>query len=127
MTKQTVAKAEVPADIQRELIKGIIEIARHKEFYGHIIQQFQKVYVRNPHQVPTACVGRFPGEKFIKLWLNLDYFKSLYEESGKPAWNYVLGAIEHETLHIVCFPAGTIVSGSFLPIEQTKVDRKSVV
>jgi predicted metal-dependent peptidase len=97
MPSQTLAKV----DIQKELIKGIIHIARHKEFYGHVVQQFQKVYVRHPHHVPTAAVGRFPGEKFIKLWLNLDYFGSLYEEKGKEAWNYVLGAEEHEIVHSV--------------------------
>jgi len=100
MSSQTPAKCKVPEDIKKELIKGIIHIARHKEFYGHVIQQFQKVYVRHPHRVDTACVGRFPGEKFIKLWLNLDFFESFYEKKGKDAWNYVLGAEEHEILHI---------------------------
>jgi predicted metal-dependent peptidase len=94
------ADQKIPVDIQKELIKGIIHIARHKEFYGHVIQQFQKVYVRHPHHVSTAAVGRFPGEKFIKLWLNLDYFEELYEASGKDAWNFVLGAEEHEILHL---------------------------
>jgi intein/homing endonuclease len=117
MPSQTPAKCKVPEDIKKELIKGIIHIARHKEFYGHVIQQFQKVYVRHPHRVDTACVGRFPGEKFIKLWLNLDFFESFYEKKGKDAWNYVLGAEEHEILNI-CFPAGTMVSGSFKPIEE---------
>lgn len=111
------SQTPVKVDVQKELIKGIIDIARHKEFYGHVIQQFQKVYVRHPHHVNTAAVGRFPGEKFIKLFLNLDYFGSLYDEKGKGAWNFVLGAEEHEIIH-VCFTAGTMVSGSFKPIEE---------
>src|SRR3990172_3498167 len=110
-----------PIDVQKELIKGIIHIARHKEFYGHVIQQFQKVYVRKPHSVDTAAVGRFPSEKFIKLWLNLDYFEGIIKECGKEAWNFIVGAEEHEILHIVCFPAGTMVSGAFQPIEELAV------
>ena len=47
----------------KELIKGIVHIARHKEFYGHIVQQLEKVWVHGNHRVPTACVGRFPGER----------------------------------------------------------------
>jgi predicted metal-dependent peptidase len=95
-------KMAAVVDVQKELIKGIIHIARHKEFFGHVIQQFQKVYVRNPHHVDTAAVGRFPGERFIKMWMNLDYVSSLYEKNGKDAWNYVLGLEEHEILHLVC-------------------------
>jgi predicted metal-dependent peptidase len=90
-----------PADIRKELIKGIIHIARHKEFYGHVIQQFQKVFVKGEHRVDTAAVGRFPGEKFIKMWMNLDFFEGLYKDGKDIGWNLLLGAEEHEILHIV--------------------------
>ena len=56
-------------DIKKELIKSIISMVRHKEFYGHVVQQFEKVFVSGMHPINTAAVGRFPGDRFIKLTL----------------------------------------------------------
>jgi predicted metal-dependent peptidase len=89
-------------DIPKQLIRGVVELTRHKEFYGHVVQQFEKVYVEPPHQINTAAVGRMPGERFIKLYLNTAYFQSLYDANSRDkAWQYVLGALEHEILHVV--------------------------
>lgn len=89
-------------DIKNELIKGIIHIARTWEYFGHVIQQFEKVYVRNPHAIDTAAVGRFPGERFIKLWLNLDCYEEFYQKFGKEtAWLFMVGDELHEILHVV--------------------------
>ena len=101
-------------DIQKELIRSIISVVRHKEFYGHIVQQFQKVFVKGQHQIDTAAVGRFPGERFIKLIYNEDYFRGLYEEQLASANTHedrrkamhkgqliASGASEHEILHVV--------------------------
>lgn len=90
-------------DISKELIKGVVYLARHKEFYGHIIQQFQKVFVSGDHRVDTAAVGRVPGDRFVKLYLNEDFFQKIFKESSdsKKAWNYMLAVLEHEIIHVV--------------------------
>jgi predicted metal-dependent peptidase len=93
-------------DIKRELIRGVVDLTRSKEFYGHVVQQFQKVYLKGDEKlaaaIPTAAVGRVPGDRFVKLYLNLDYFGTIYAKHGeKKGWEYVLGALEHETLHII--------------------------
>jgi predicted metal-dependent peptidase len=89
-------------DVDREVIKGIVDIARNKEFYGHIIQQFERVFVGDDHPVETAAVGRIPGDRFIKMYLNRKLFHNLFKEHGKQkGWTYMLGVLEHEILHIV--------------------------
>lgn len=91
-----------PAKVKKELIKGIVHLARHKEFYGHIVQQFQKVWVDGKHRVNTAAVGRFPGERFIKMWLNTDFFGDIFAKNQRDqAWTYMLNVLEHEIIHIV--------------------------
>jgi predicted metal-dependent peptidase len=103
--------------IEKELIKGIVDIARHKEFYGHIIQQVERIFVDEKHTIQTAAVGRVPGDRFIKMYLSRKFFTDIYEENSREkAWIFMLGVLEHEILH--CFPAGTMVGGSFLPIEK---------
>lgn len=101
-------------DIKKELVRSIISVVRHKEFYGHVVQQFEKIFVQNPHRIETAAVGRFPGERFIKLIYNEDYFRGLYDEQMAKAKNdleardamhrgrlLASGASEHEILHVV--------------------------
>lgn len=89
-------------DVAKHLLKGVVHLARHKEFYGHIIQQFQKVYVDGDHRVETAAVGRVQGDRFIKLYLNEDFFgKIVAENSREESWRYILGVLEHEVLHVV--------------------------
>lgn len=88
--------------MEKETIKGIVHLSRHKEFYGHIVQQLQKVYVPEGHRISTAAVGRVPGERFIKMYLNLKFFSDLYDEGGKDkGWTHMLSVLEHEILHIV--------------------------
>ena len=88
--------------IEKELIKGVVHLARHKEFYGHIVQQLQKVFVSGEHRVDTAAVGRVPGERFIKMYLNQDFFNGIFEKNGRDkGWKYMLGVLEHEILHII--------------------------
>lgn len=98
-------------DIKKELIKSIISMVRHKEFYGHVVQQFEKVFVEGNHSINTAAVGRFPGDRFIKLIYNKDYFRGLYKEQFdktkdrtvalKKSRLLASGATEHEILHVV--------------------------
>jgi predicted metal-dependent peptidase len=88
--------------MEKETIKGIVHLSRHKEFYGHVVQQLQKVYLPEGHKISTAAVGRVPGERFIKMYLNLKFFSDLYEEGGKDkGWTHMLSVLEHEILHIV--------------------------
>ena len=102
-------------DIRKELVRSIVSLHRYKEFYGHVVQQLQKVFVGDNHPIKTAAVGRYPGEKFVKLYYNENYFRGLYEEqlilamknSEKKskalvnARNLISGATEHEILHVV--------------------------
>jgi predicted metal-dependent peptidase len=101
-------------DIRQELIRSVISVVRHKEFYGHIVQQFEKVFVDGEHPIKTAAVGRAPGERFIKLFYNEDYFRGLYDEQFEAARSsedsrkalykarlIASGATEHEILHVV--------------------------
>ena len=101
-------------DIKQELLRAIVGVARHKEFYGHVVQQFEKKFVRNPHDIDTAAVGRQPGQKFVKLWMNEDYFESIYKDETSEATtpsehrdalrvarDKASGAVEHEILHVV--------------------------
>lgn len=83
-------------DIEKIVIKSIVEIARAKGFYAHIIQQFQRIHVKSPHKIKTAAVGRMPNSSYVKLYINDDYFEKIISESK----DYVLGAIEHEIIHI---------------------------
>jgi predicted metal-dependent peptidase len=92
----------VKVDVPKELIKGVVYMARHKEFYGHIIQQFQKIFVKGEHEVSTAAVGRIPGDRFIKLYLHEGFFGKIFQEHDqKTAVKYMLGVLEHEILHVV--------------------------
>lgn len=98
-------------DIRQELLRSVISVVRHKEFYGHVVQQFEKVFVRDGHAVDTAAVGLYHGEKFVKLTYNEDYFRRIYEEQmgacsdfaeGLKAGRLIAsGATEHEILHVI--------------------------
>lgn len=97
---KTAASSSV--DMERELVKGIVHLSRHKEFYGHIVQQFEKIFVKKGDEIETAAVGRYPGDRFIKLYMNLDFFRFFYEKDGREkGWQYLLGVMEHEIVHIV--------------------------
>lgn len=88
--------------IEKELIKGIVDIARNKEFYGHVIQQLERVFVGDEHTVKTAAVGRVAGDRFIKMYLSRKFFSDLFQEHGRQkGWVYMLGVLEHEIIHIV--------------------------
>jgi len=93
----------VEFSLRNELMKGMVHLSRRKEFYGHIIQQFEKVYVDGDHPVNTAAVGRRPGERFIKLYFNEDFFNGIFKEHGMDdGRKFVMGVQEHEIIHVVC-------------------------
>ena len=93
--------SECKVDISRELIKGIVDIARHKEFYGHIVQQLERIIVGDDHQIQTAAVGRVPGDRFIKMYLSRKFFNGLFEKYGmQKGFEHTKAVLEHEILHI---------------------------
>jgi predicted metal-dependent peptidase len=88
--------------VEKELIKGIVDIARHKEFYGHIVQQLERIFVGDDHDIKTAAVGRIRGDRFIKMYLSRKFFGDIFAEHGlKKGWVYMQGVLEHEIIHIV--------------------------
>lgn len=92
----------VASSVEKELIKGIVDIARHKEFYGHIVQQLERIVVGDDHSVKTAAVGRSKGDRFIKMYLSRSFFSDLFKKEGREkGWKYMLGVLEHEIIHIV--------------------------
>lgn len=101
LSSQPISVPVPKSKMEKELIKGIVHLARHKEFYGHIVQQLQKVYLPEGHTISTAAVGRVPGERFIKMYLNLKFFGDMYGQSKDKGWINMLSVLEHEVLHIV--------------------------
>lgn len=90
------------ASVRNDLIRCVVSLTRGKEFYAHIIQQFERVYVNSSHQVQTAAVGRNPGERFIKLYLNTSFFKKVLSSGDRSlCLDKVVGVLEHEVSHIV--------------------------
>jgi predicted metal-dependent peptidase len=86
---------------------SLVELLRHKAFYGHILQQVAKVFIPADAQVGkthlrTMGVGRYPGEMLVKLYVNEGFVQHLIETSGKEkVWDHVGGVLEHEVLHLV--------------------------
>ena len=76
-------------DVENEIMKGVVDLIRHKPFYGHILQQMAKIFVRNkkdkmgnviPAEIPTMAVGKRRNEMLIKLFVN----KARIGHSGFP-------------------------------------------
>lgn len=82
---------------------GIIDLIRHKVFYGHVIQQLLKTFVSGDHPIDTLAVGKHPKEMLVKLYINTDFLKGLNQkaENEDQYWKWINGVLEHETLHIV--------------------------
>ena len=81
---------------------GLVELLRHKVFYGHIMQQIGKVFHEPDHSpVPTMGVGRGSGEMLVKLYVNNRFVQQLIDTSGEKVWDHVGGVLEHEVLHLV--------------------------
>ena len=84
---------------------GIIDLTRYKGFYGYILQQLSKVHIAGQEaRIPTMAVGKKRDEILLRLYINDDWLKT--QVFGKAstedqAWGFLLGALEHETLHIV--------------------------
>jgi len=86
---------------QKEVMKGVIDLIRHKVFYGHILQQLTKVYTG--HGIPTMGVGKRVDDMLIKLYINQDFVQKIWDEADSEdvAWQQLLGVLEHEVLHII--------------------------
>ncbi len=90
-------------DPKRATSCGIIDLIRHKVFYGHIIQQLLKTFVGGKHPIDTLAVGKHPKEMLVKLYINTDFIKKMNTdcENEEQFWKWINGVLEHETLHIV--------------------------
>lgn len=93
------------SDAKKTVMCGIIDLIRHKVFYGHILQQLSKVYLGGPNaKLPTMAVGKQKDDLLIKLYINQDWLANEIfgkAKSEDQAWGFLLGALEHETLHVV--------------------------
>ena len=110
-------------DVPKEVMRGIVDLIRHRTFFGHICQQLSKVFLKgeydpsNPNQIMTMGVGKRPDEMLIKLYVHEAFVKGIWDKARDEAQacEWLLGVLEHEVLH--CFPSGTMVGGMFDGIE----------
>jgi len=88
---------------QKEVMMGIVDLIRHKIFYGHILQQLTKVYGAAKYGIPTMGVGKQQNELLIKLYVNEEFIKHIFEiaKTEEQAHTFLQGVLEHETLHII--------------------------
>lgn len=96
-------KKKSNVEVELETSRAVVALSREKQFYSHIIQQLEKVFVRNPHEIPTSAVGKWEGENFIKFYVNMDFFEEKVFEpfERKVAEKLLVTVIEHEILHII--------------------------
>ena len=76
-------------DAKKEVMKGVVDLIRHKIFYGHILQQLTKVY--EGHPIPTMGVGKRSDELLIKLYVNEKWIDEMWEKasSDDQAWQWL--------------------------------------
>ena len=88
---------------EKEIVKAIVDLIRQKAFYGHILQQLDKIYVSGESaKVPTMAVGKKNDEMLLKLFINKDFVDHIFEvKEGESAWECLLAILEHEVLHLV--------------------------
>ena len=93
--------------VQKEVMLTIIDLIRRKPFYGHILQQMQKIHLSSKSSggvdMPTIGVGKLPGEIVIKLYIFEDFIKGVWAgaKDEKHAVLMMRSLLEHETLHCV--------------------------
>lgn len=91
-------------EVKKVIVNAIVDLIRHKIFYGHILSQLSKVYIKGEKVVvPTMGVGKNRNDLLVKLFVNEDYVQRMFTEakSKEQAWNWTLGILEHEVLHLV--------------------------
>lgn len=94
-------------DVQKETVVVVYGL---NLFYAHVVAQMPRVFVNNNTVssagfIPTVGVGKRHGDKLIKLYVNEDFVKGLWDKIGEKNLNVfdnMYGAImQHEVLHIV--------------------------
>lgn len=93
-------------DVKKEILRSCVDIIRSKMFYGHIIQQFSKLYYpAEKSPIPTMGVGKKDGDFLIKFYINEGFVKDIFEkaETLEDAYRQLNGVVEHEILHCVLF------------------------
>lgn len=83
-------KNTIPANMQDDVYRTITGISAKWPYFGHVIMNLEKRFVEGKDEdksknggIATAAVGRIPGERLCKLWINTDYCKELYIEGFK--------------------------------------------
>jgi len=92
-------------NVEKEVIKGIVDLIRNKQFYGHILQQLSKVYIKDKDSpLSTLAVGKYKDEQLIKLFVNEHFVRDVIyakDRNEDEAWDLLVAALEHEVLHVV--------------------------
>ena len=93
-------------DVEKLTKRAIVGVMREKEFYGHVVSQFEKVFVDGDHFVQTAAVGRLPEQRLIKFFVNRNFVKQIFDDEGTDgklrSHKRLMGLVEHEIMH-VCY------------------------
>lgn len=96
--------SDINIDVYNEVMNGIVDLIRHKIFYGYILQQLIKVFFDGEkYGVDTMGVGKNKGELLLKLYISSDFVKYIWKEAPtkENAFENLCAVLEHEVLHIV--------------------------
>jgi len=90
-------------DTRKEVMRAVIDVIRHKQFYGHILQQLVKIHGAEKYGVTTMGVGKMKDDLLIKLYVCDDYVRYIFDqaETNDQAHKWMQGLLEHEVLHLV--------------------------
>jgi len=90
-------------NVKREVMRGSVDLIRHKLFYGHILQQIPKVYNAEKWGIPTMGVGKEANDLLIKLCVNEQFVREIWKRAAnsEQARQWLGCILEHEVLHIV--------------------------
>jgi len=97
---------------QQRLMSGIVNLIRRRLFYGHVVQQWRRVFVFGEgSECHTMRIERRIGEPVLALVVNVDYLDSMFgvdpglsrDESRRArqiCWAKLGGILKHEALHV---------------------------
>lgn len=87
-------------EVEKKIVSAVVHLIRRKAFYGHILQQLDKVYLSPENPLKTMGVGRRENEMLIKLYVNIGFVQNIYENEKDP-FEKLVSVLEHEVLHLV--------------------------
>jgi predicted metal-dependent peptidase len=97
------------ADVQKAVMRGIVDLIRAKPLYGHVLQQLHKVFLTgdpanaDPRMPTTMAVGKQPGEMLVKLYVHEAFVQEIWDKAKdeNQACDQVMTVLEHEVLHLI--------------------------